>query len=128
MFKCLSVKLIKKHTCSCILRCSKWCSELLSQHLSRVKNLEDSLKPICMINNASLLVLDFSKVQDNKAIHRRLIKGYKESIKHQNNATLESSLEWWRSWLWRSNFRIFIFYTSNRAFHLSFASTHSEGT
>ena len=64
--------------------------KVISEHLSRVKNSEDSLKPICMLKNASLKVLGFGKVQDNKALHKRYINGYKEIIQHSNEAISES--------------------------------------
>ena len=57
--------------------------KVISEHLSRVKNSEDSLKPICMLKNASLKVLGFGKVQDNKALHKRYIN-VKSSLNDTN--------------------------------------------
>ena len=52
--------------------------KVVSKLLSRVKASEDFLKFICMMKSSSLWVLELGKVQDNKALHRRYIKGYKE--------------------------------------------------
>ena len=37
--------------------------------------------------------IHFGKVQDNKALHRRYIKWYKQNNQHQNEAISKSTLE-----------------------------------
>ena len=76
--------------------------KIVSEHLSRVKNSKDSMKFIYMMKNASLWVLSIGKVQDNKALHKRHIKDYNESIKMKlyqsyiimmKNLTLKTELQ-----------------------------------
>ena len=55
------------------------------------KNCEDSMKPICMMKNASVWVLGLGNILNNKALHRRLIKGYIKSIENQNEVVSEST-------------------------------------
>lgn len=69
--------------------------KVVSEHMTRVKNSEDSLKPICMIKNVPLWVFDFVEVLDNKAY----IEDYIKSIQHQNEVVTESTSKWWRTWL-----------------------------
>lgn len=61
--------------------------KVVSEHMTRVKNSEDSLKPICMIKNVPLWVFDFVEVLDNKAY----IEDYIKSIQHQNEVVTEST-------------------------------------
>jgi len=78
LLKCFCVKLIKKQTCTCFLRCSK---KVVSKLLLRVKDFEDPLKPICMIKNASTYVLDSGRASKIRMkLHQSL---------HHNDKDLE---------------------------------------
>jgi len=45
--------------------------KVISELLSRVKALEDLLKPIYMMKSTSLWVLELDKVQDNKVLQKK---------------------------------------------------------
>jgi len=73
--------------------------KVVSEYLSRVKNSKDTLNPICMMKNAIFWILVHGNVQDIKALQRRYIKCYKQSIQHQNKVVSESTSRWLRTWI-----------------------------